>query len=290
MSNLNPPLNFKNGTLFSRAIHFQRNRERTAIKKIRRKISLKFRHILLLLLLVAGIFYGIQRICLFLLTWENLSIREVHIISPNAGLKDDVMLMLKGRSLGNILLVDISGLKRLLESHPMVKEVRVRRFFPASLKIEVKDRISIALLFKHEDLYSIDEEGNLLAKVESSSRPGLPLLFDSGNFEENYKDKLNLAWECLESLTLLEREQVEILDLSGYQNVTLQFKNSPTRIILGDDQFRQKLDLFDEYQKTWTNQFGPLDYADLRFSDRVYFRPLQGSNEDVIPNSKEEVQ
>jgi cell division septal protein FtsQ len=272
-SHLNPPLKSRPEPFFSQHMQFQRGKGKTRTKKAQKKMKVKIGHIFFSLLLIGGIFYSIQKSYLFLISWETLNIK-------------DTQQSLENKNLGNILLFDIGHLQEGLTAHRWVKEVRIRKILPATLKIEIKDRTPIAFL-KKESLYLIDEEGIHLERIEAWGALDLPLLVDSNNFRKDYKEKIELAWECLRSLSPSEKEQLDVLDLSEYENITVQLKKNKTKLILGNDQFSQKLQIFQKYSER-LKAFGNLEYADLRFPDRFIIKPKKNPSKGLIPKSNRE--
>ncbi len=285
-SHLNPPLKTGAEPFFPQHMQFQRGEGKTKTKKVKKKAKLKARHIFLYLLLIGGIFYSVQKSYLFLISWDNLDIKDTVIVCRNSEVKQEIQQNLENISMGNILLFDIGHLQETLAAHRWVKEVRIRKILPSTLKIEIKERTPLALL-KKENLYLIDEEGIHLEKIESREELDLPLLVDSNNFQKDYKEKLELAWECLRSLSPSEKEQLEVLDLSEYENITVQLKNKKTKLILGNDQFSQKLKTFQKYSAK-LGKFGNLEYVDLRFPDRFIIKPKKNPYRARIPKPKKE--
>jgi len=285
-SHLNPPLKTRAEPFFSHHMQFQRGKGKTKTKKVQKKAKLKFRHIFFYLILIGGIFYTVQKSYLFLISWDNLEVKDMIIVCRNPEVKQEIQKNLENINAGNILLFDIGRLQEALAAHRWVKEVRIRKILPSTLKIEIKDRTPLALL-KRENLYLIDEEGIHLERIKSREKLDLPLLVDSNNFQKDYKEKLELAWECLRSISPSEKEQLEVLDLSEYKNITVQLKGKKTKLILGNDQFSQKLKAFQKYSAR-LGKFGNLEYADLRFPDRLIIKPKKNPYRSVIPKSKRE--
>jgi cell division septal protein FtsQ len=285
-SHLNPPLKSRPEPFFSQHMQFQRGKGKAKTKKAQKKMKLKFGHVFFSLLLIGGIFYSVQKSYLFLISWENLNIKDTVVVCRNHEVKQEIQQSLENRNMGNILLFDIGHLQEGLAAHRWVKEVRIRKILPSTLKIEIKDRTPIALL-KKESLYLIDEEGIHLERIEASEESDLPLLVDSNNFQKDYKEKIGLAWECLRSLSPSEKEQLEVLDLSEYENITVQLKKKKTKLILGNDQFSQKLQIFQKYSGR-LKAFGNLEYVDLRFPDRFIIKPQKNPYRGLIPTSNRE--
>jgi cell division septal protein FtsQ len=283
---VNPTLRHRIRSSFPEAFYFQRREEEVKRKKIQRRVKLKLFHILLFFLLLGGTFYSIQRTYLFLISWDNLNIKETIIVCSKSEVREEIQQSLKGKNLGNIFLLDIGHLQEAIRAFRWVEEVRVRKIFPCTLNIEIKERTPFALL-KKESLYLIDRWGVELEKVESEETMDLPLLVDSNEFQKDFKEKLKLAWECLSSLSPSEKNLIEVIDLTDCENITVQLKNDETRLVLGNDQYSSKLKLFAAYRAE-LEKFGELEYADLRFPRRLYFKLKAATGQESIPSAYKE--
>ncbi len=280
--NLNPSVRNRTHAILSEPVQFQRGRGKNKTKKIQRKIRLRFMHILFHLILIGGIFYALQQAYLFLISWDKLDIKDVTVYARKPEIKAETQRFFEGKRLGNILLLDINLLQEKFTAHRWIKEVRVRKILPSSLRIEIKERTPVALL-KQDHIYLIDEDGVFLEKIGQGEKVNLPLLIDSNKFQRDYEEKLNLAWECLHSLSPAEKEQLEVLDLSEYENVVVQLKDNQTKLIMGCDRFQEKIRLYNRFQAK-LEKYGALEYIDLRIHDRLYIKPKNPlSQSHLIP-------
>lgn len=268
--------------LYAHPMQFQRGERKVRIKKQGRKVSFKVKHILISCACLALLFFSIYKLYFFLITWDKLNIRDVQVACPNEKVKDHVLGMTRNMTWGNIFLLDISKVQKTLESYVWVKDVQVRKTFPASLKIDITARTPAALIAK-ETIYLIDEEGIALEQADLSSYPGLPLLLDEGHFSQDSQEKLRMTRECLKGLSPEDKNRVESLDLSDMGDVILRFRGSPTKIKLGADQFAQNLDYYQKNITRWEDEHGGLEYVDLRFLGRVIFKPLKNQPEPESP-------
>ncbi|MBS3819166.1 cell division protein FtsQ/DivIB [bacterium] len=275
----NPAYKYKLASWFSGSGQFKRSKRKTRSKKIQRKIKLKIKHILVFFLGLMGIFYLLQQSYLFLITWDKLNVNEVQIVCGNPEIKENLHRFFENRELGNLLLVNIHNLQHVVKSHSWIKEVRVRKIFPSSLKIHVTERIPQALLQKKK-VYLIDSQGVLLEPTHPKLHPDLPLILGSHQFQNHSSEKLELALRMLQSVKPSLKKHVEVIDVSGYENVSIKLKNSPVWVKLGDSHFSSKLRLYQDLLPKFQKKYGPLQYVDLRFfQDRVIIKP--GDNPDV---------
>jgi cell division septal protein FtsQ len=279
-------LKLRREPFLSSSIQFRRREKRTKPKRIQKKFKVRLIHILFAFLLLVGLFVLIQQIYLFLITWDNLNVKNIEVTCQKTEVKQEMIQFFQDKRLGNILLVNIDHLQEKLGSHRWVKNICVRKIFPSSLSIEIRERIPVAVV-KKDHFYLIDREGVLLERINQEHIGDLPLLVDSDGFQNHYREKLKLAWECLDSLPAQERERLEVLDLSEYANVVVKMEGDDTRLKLGADQFHQKLKTFRQYQPR-LEKFEPLAYVDLRFQDRLYLKAQQEPGKDVLPNPRKE--
>ena len=80
-----------------------------------------------------------------------------------------------------------------------------------------------------------------------------------------------------------------MLNLSEFKNIQVKQKGSATWIKLGHDRFSEKLQIF-QSERANLEKFGIMDYVDLRFQDRLYFKPRVRLADSVIfsPGKEEE--
>ncbi len=274
MAYLNPSLRFRPPATANESSRFQRGLEKVPVKKVQRKLKLKLRHILFFFSLFVGLFFGLTKFYLFLITWEELDVKSVQISCPLGHVVRDLELLLDPARLGNLLVLDLSLLHQRIEAHRWVKEARLRKAFPSTLRVEIKERVPVAVLMTHSSLALIDKEGVILEPLLAREESPLPLLIDSADFKHHYQEKLNMAWACLEAISPTIRMSIDSLDLSRPDGITLVFKNRPTRLLLGTDRFQEKIEFFHRTLDKLENVNGPLEYMDLRFDDRIFIKPL----------------
>jgi cell division septal protein FtsQ len=269
--NLNPSIQQKVQPLFAHPNQYRRSRGQIKTSKKYRKVRLRCGHIVLSFILLGGFFLGLQQACLYLITCDEFNVADVEIKCRNAQIQADIQAYIQGRNLGSMILLDMQKLKHSVMAHSRIKDIRIRKIFPSSLRISIEERIPAAVL-KQSNYKLIDREGVVLEESGSLLWPGLPLLTDDRSFQDRKEDKLDLAWKCLEELDAGIRQQIEVLDFSMYNSVTVKLQAVSAGLILGDEAFSQKIDTFLNNQSVFS-QYGELETIDLRFKDRFILTP-----------------
>jgi cell division septal protein FtsQ len=265
--------------------HFRRKEGQVHTKKIHRKIKVQFRHIFLSFIFLVGFFLVLQQVFLFAISWDKLDIKNVYISCDNQAVKNEIQDKIEDYSFGNILLFDSQNLQKIIGSLTKVKNVTIKKIFPLSLNILIEERKPFAVLRK-EFLFLIDTDGVIVSQLETPNIP-LPLLIDENNFKDYYREKIDLARECLENMTPEERQNIEILDLSENLNVKIKTRDSSTWLVLGYNRFVENFRRF-LTEKTYLERYGDLEYVDLRFQDRFFIKPLKDySIKDMATSAKE---
>jgi len=252
---------------------FQRGHGAAAVKAGRRKRVLRVGHVLVLTVFLAGLFFALNRAYLFLISWEELTVRKIELSGGRDSVRGTLKAFLGTRPIGNILLCDISLLQLQLKSYPWVKDARIQKVFPATLKIEIEERQPLALLEK-DGLALVDGEATTLERPAAADAwPGLPVVRDEAGFRDNFWEKWRTAAACLASLTPEERTRLAVLECSEDGRISLEFREDPVRVILDGTAVRTRLDRFAGLRADLEARLGPLEYADLRLGDRIIVRP-----------------
>ena len=277
-----------NRMLPSDSLRFRRkNKGRKTPRRLSRKKHIRSRHIFLLFLAFVLLFILIQRSYLFLLTWDELDVRTIEVKCQNPALSAGIRESLERRYLGNILLLDIKNMCGLIRRIPLVKEVYIRKIFPAAIQVEVTERIPAAYLDKN-GLFLIDREGVVIEKANRSSLKDFPLLTDSGNFEREMDAKLSLAWKYLDELTFNERQTIAVLDFSRRGEVSVYCRDNAEEIRLDAHSFTSQFRSYLLHRDVF-HTFGRLRTVDMRFPDRVYLRPISKPGEhETLRNERKE--
>jgi cell division septal protein FtsQ len=167
-----------------------------------------------------------------------------------------------------------------------VKEIRLEKVLPSTLKVEVFPRTP-RLYIRQGNYLLVDEEGKVLSRLSGLPDSSFPVLEDEDNFKYSYEQKIRLACQALDGLEPGIRASIHKITFRNNGIMELQLIDDPVRIILEASGFSEKLKYYLENRETWAQFFGPLEYVDLRIEGRVYIKPLNLSANTPVVQGKE---
>jgi cell division septal protein FtsQ len=275
----------KKGPLFARRPFLRPGERDLPLQKNRRHRALRLKHVLLLLGLQAGIFLAVRGAYLFLITWDQLTIRKVDVVCAKANLRQTLENHFAVPRLGNILLCDIQALRGDIRRLAWVKDVSIQKIFPSQLRITVLEKTPFAVL-ERDGLRLADEEGLVLEKVYSLEEYRLPVISDEKGFASGFLEKWDGARRCLKTLPQAERDRLAGIRCGDYGTLELLFKDDPVRVILNRESPADGLALFRARRPEWEGLFGPLAVVNMGYDGRVYLRAAEPAGDDVAQPDK----
>jgi len=265
---------------------FHRSDKNTAtrIKGARKVLSVK--HLLLIFGLIAAFFAGLARVYYYVISCDELEIKTVEVVSTSPQVKKQIEQYLSQYHLGNIIACDLNYLKSRLIRLPGVKEVRLEKILPSGLKVEATPRIPRLYVYRG-NYQLVDEEGEIIASYSELPDDSWPILEDSGSWQQNYKEKVTLTCQALDRLQPALRSRIRKIKLLDRSSLEIQLAGDPVKIMTGDSNLAESLHYYLSSQSAWAEQFGPVEYIDLRLNDRVYIKPLTLQAEKASAREKE---
>ena len=205
---------------------------------------------------------------------ERFAVRTIEIVgavhTPRSAL-DPITRRYVGL---NLFQIDIDRVQQDLGSLGWVRRIDIEKNLPDTLRIKITERQPVALVRIGDQLKYVDEEG--VAFAELSPRVGasdLPLISDASDAE------LVRTVALLRDLRAKDREL--------YSRVSEVWPIPPRGFALYDRQLGAVVYANDEdIVAKWRNLYAVLraennpkiEYADLRFADRVIVKPLESEN------------
>ncbi len=258
--------------------------QRVRLRPRRKTLGLK--HLVLAFFLIIGFFFLLAQAYYYAISCEKLTVKHVFINCPEEGPRQTAENFLRGRNLGNLLICDLEYLRSVLISLPGIKDARLVKQLPDTLKVEIVPREPKFYVFRGS-YQLVDEEGKLVASFSSLPDNNFPLVEDSQAFRERYEEKIETVWHCLKSLSTESKKQIVRMTFEEDGKISVQLAEDPVRIIIDEEDFAEKLTYYLANRNKLKELFGELEYVDLRIKDRVYFKQLNPQPDKLLAGKKE---
>ena len=201
---------------------------------------------------------------------ERLKVARVDVRGTRFLSEGEVRELL-GPAVGeNILRLDIEGLKARLRASPWVARAAVVRTLPDTLRVEIDERVPLALA-ELDRLYLVDAEGALI-EIYGPRTSGFDLPIVRGLLgvdAETRRGRTRAAGELLADLGELSAEVSEVeVEPSGDLRVVLRGAGEVVR--LGAPPWRGRFLTFLGLRAQLAARCPGAEWFDLRFRDRIY--------------------
>ncbi|MGB4704625.1 MAG: FtsQ-type POTRA domain-containing protein [Candidatus Saccharicenans sp.] len=253
---------------------FHRSAHPVRIRGQNSRAAIGWKHLAVFAVCFILLFLGVARLYYYLITCEALKIKNIEISASHPEIKELVENFLQSHPPGNILLCNLDYLRANLISLPGVKEARLEKVLPSTLRIEVTPRIP--RIYVHRGLYFlVDEEGRVLRSEVDLTNSEFPVVEDEDYFNRAYEEKVRTACQLLSELEPEMRKTIRRIVFKSNQKMEIELVEDPVRLIIDGQNFREKLLYYLENRDSWARLLGPLEYVDLRIEGRVYVKPLE---------------
>jgi cell division protein FtsQ len=185
---------------------------------------------------------------------------------------------LRGRS---ILRIDFDVYRRRLLDSPWVKDVRFARRLPGAILVTMQERQPMAIARLGQQLYLVDADGVITdqygpqyADLDFPIVDGL-LRQPAGGDAPVDADRLQLVARLIAATATRPELQARIshVDVSNARDAVVLLDADPVRLHLGDTRFVERLTTYLDVAPALAQQYAAIDYADLRFDDRLFVKP-----------------
>jgi cell division septal protein FtsQ len=191
----------------------------------------------------------------------------------------DVEARLDGIRNESILTVDLERYRlRLLES-PWVASADLWRVLPSTVQVRVVERTPLAIARLHGQLYLVDEAGVIIDSLRPQYRQfdlpvvdGLVTLTATGASVD--PGRIQLVQRLFRDVSVREDlfRRISQVDVSDAHNAIVLIEGEPAELRLGDRQFLERLQRYEELAPAVRDQRVVKEYYELRFDDRIWVK------------------
>ncbi len=244
-----------------------KSREKPFKKRIS-QIKKIIKYSALLLLLMIFIFIAIK-IFDFFTKSPLFSLKEIKINVESQRTKEILSEILNNYKSKNLLLLNTYKIKEQIEKLPEVKEVIIKKEFPSSVRVEIKERIPFIMLKNHK-YFLIDKEGYIIKTSYRKFKVDVPIVFFNGG------DIFNLL--PVEELKKFINSNYYKKDMVIYfiEPYGITVFDGNKKIFLGKEKIVENWEHYLWIKKNIFKGTDNYEYMDLRFNDRAYIMPING--------------
>jgi len=192
----------------------------------------------------------------------------------NKHLADDELRALAGVRVNESMFA-VSGkeVSRQVLKSPWVRSVSLRREFPDTVSITIKEAEPFALLNKDGHLFLIDEKGKLLEELKDNAVPFLPVIeSDPFKEKEGVSEALNLVRFMNTKGFSSERDRIEVI---AHRPHDLSVRVDETIVKVGTGGYEEKIERLVQLEEEIKKMGISVDYIDLRFADKAIVKPVK---------------
>lgn len=229
----------------------------------------------------AGIYYGAHAVA----QAHTLQVQDIQVRGNQHLAKGEVLAILEGLRGEHILATDLDVWRQRLLGSPWIEYAALRRLLPSTVEVVIRERHPLALARLGSNLYLIDDEGLVIDEYGPNyAQLDLPIVDGLTSGPPTSGPTIDptrayLAARVVAALgprpDLLQR--VSQLDVSNPHDAVVLFDQDPAFVHVGEDDFLERLQAYLDLSDALRARVPEIEYADLRFADRVYVRPARGS-------------
>ncbi len=207
---------------------------------------------------------------------KNISLSEIEE-TVNPFLDSQRFLFFKN---SNYFLINKEYLRNFLSTEYNLESIEIKKVFPNKLKIMVQERISSFIWQKNNNLYLLTSQGVLNRKISDLNEDydNYPILVDFRaekaqqeqiftDLELNYINTMYLLWNEI----IDEKIKIKKMYIEDKKDFKIEINLGYNIIFNKEKDIKEQLN---NLNKVLAENIigGDIDYIDLRFGDKVYFK------------------
>jgi cell division protein FtsQ len=230
---------------------------------------------------VAATYYGAHAVG----QAHTLQVQDIRLRGNQHLAKGEVLAILEGLRGEHILAADLEAWRQRLLGSPWIEYAALRRLLPSTVEVVIRERRPLALARLGGTLFLIDVEGLVIDEYGPNyAQLDLPIVdgLTSGpptNGPTIDPVRAYLASRVIAALgprpDLLQH--VSQLDVTNPHDAVILLDDDPAFVHVGEDEFLERLQAYLDLSQALRARVPEIEYADLRFADRVYVRPARRS-------------
>ncbi|MEW6052508.1 MAG: FtsQ-type POTRA domain-containing protein [Nitrospirota bacterium] len=185
---------------------------------------------------------------------------------------DELRALIDVQMNDSLVLVPADKITGQLLRSPWIKTVSLRREFPDTLTMDIRESEPFALLDMCDHLYLIDENGDVLDELGDGSVPFLPII--AGDPQKNkagFSEAMKLVRLMHGRGLSADRDHIEVI---AHKQEEIGLSMDGTYFKLGAGGYEEKLERLLQIEEDIKEMGLLVDYIDLRFEKKAIVKPV----------------
>jgi cell division protein FtsQ len=194
----------------------------------------------------------------------------------------EVLALVQGLRGGNILSISLDDAHARLLSSPWIAEATLRRMLPRTVEIEIRERQPMGIGRVANGLYLVDATGVIVDEygpnyadldlpivdgLATAPHKGAPMVDEA---RARLAARVIAALEARPDLSA----RISQIDVSDSRDAVVILEGDTAMLRLGEEDFVERLQGYIDLAPALRERVAEIDYVDLRFTDRLYVRPV----------------
>lgn len=185
---------------------------------------------------------------LFFKNSDNFKVTSVEVSGEFSHLTEDEVIVLSRLKRGQHLFgIDFQTVRDNILSFPWIANVKLKRKFPDTVQIYIKERKLSALLFA-ENLYLVDDKGKIFKKLKSEDITDLPIItgFEKDHLlkypllMQEYLDDCFAKLKYLQKQNAYQKDSISEIHYDSIFGITIYTKEQGLEIYYGKNNIESK--------------------------------------------------
>jgi cell division protein FtsQ len=215
-----------------------------------------------------------------LLVSDMFLVRDIAVRGTARLSAGEVESLLRGMRDENVFLVDFEHYRQQVLDSTWVEQVTLSRVLPATIVVDIVERTPIAIARLNQQLYLVDRTGNIVDEFRAEHHAfDLPivdglLVASAGAVATADPDRVRVTTLLLDDLASRRdlQQRLSQVDVSNPRDVVVMVDDDAAWLHLGQASFVERLERYLDLRPALRDRFGAIDYADLKFDERIYVR------------------
>jgi cell division protein FtsQ len=227
--------------------------------------------------------FGLYRVASVVTHARMLQVDRIVVHGNERLSKSEVAALLSGLRGTSLVWADLDLWRKRLLASPWIRDASLRRSLPSTVEVVVAERQPVGVGRIHGAMYLVDESGIIIDQYGPQYADlDLPIIdglstqsADDGALTD--EPRAELAARVIAALKGRPEvaKRLSQVDVSDLHNATVILTGDAAVILLGEDQFLQRLQSYLDLASALRERVAEIDYVDLRFDDRIYVRPAR---------------